>query len=329
MAFELTSALAPHSAALVVAIALDGAVGDPVYRGHPVRLMGRALQSVEGALRHFGATGYVGGVLLFLALSATWVGGVSAAVIAARMANAWLAWGFHLFVLYSLLAIGDLLAHGWRVERAVRQRDLSTARVAIAHLVGRDTDVMDAGACRRATIESLSENLTDGFISPLFWYVVAGLPGVVLFKVVSTMDSMVGYKTARYLRFGWCGARLDDAMNFVPARLTWLLVAVSAVAVPGCSPRKALRIGLQQHALLPGPNSGWSEATVAGAMQRRLVGPIFVNNCQVTDEWLGDPTDPPAETERDFSRAIALIVTTATLGSVVAIGVLITRGWLP
>ena len=92
-------------------------------------------------------------------------------------------------------------------------------------LVGRDTDRMDAGACRRAAVESLSENLTDGFVSPVFWYVLAGIPGLVLFKVVSTMDSMVGYKTPRYLRFGWCGARLDDVMNFVPARLTWLVIA--------------------------------------------------------------------------------------------------------
>ena len=328
MALELSPVLAPHSAALVVAIALDGALGDPVYRAHPVRLMGHALHVVEDALRNLGATGYVGGSVLFLTLSALWVGAVSATALLAHAASVWLAWGFHLFILYSLLALGDLLAHGWRVERALREGDLLAARVAIAHLVGRDTDVMDAGACRRATIESLSENLTDGFISALFWYVVAGLPGLVLFKVVSTMDSMVGYKTARYLRFGWCGARLDDAMNFVPARLTWLLVVVSAAAIPGCSPRKGFQIGFQQHALLPGPNSGWSEAALAGAMQRRLIGPIFVNKCQVTDAWLGDPTDPPVETESDFSLAIGLIVATATVGSVTAIGALITLGWL-
>ena len=91
--------------------------------------------------------------------------------------------------------------------------------------MGRDTTAWTRAACRRAAIESLSENLTDGFISAIFWYVLPGLPGLVVFKVVSTMDSMVGYKTPRYLRFGWCGARLDDVMNFVPARLTWLLIA--------------------------------------------------------------------------------------------------------
>src|SRR5262249_43439768 len=150
-------------------------------------------------------------------------------------------------------------------------------------LVGRDTDRLDDAACRRATVESLSESITDGFVSPICWYVVAGLPGLVLFKVVSTMDSMVGYKTPRYLRFGWCGARLDDVMNYVPARLTYVLVAIAAAIVPACSIRKALRVGWTQHALLPSPNSGWSEAAVAGAIQRRLVGPIWRDGVLVTD----------------------------------------------
>src|SRR4029077_10380640 len=124
--------------------------------------------------------------------------------------------------------LGDLLHHVWRIESAVRSGDLDRARAAVGALVGRDTDRMDAAACRRAAVESLSENLTDGFVSPVCWYVVAGLPGVVLFKIVSTMDSMVGYKTPQYLRFGWCGARLDDAMNYLPARGTWLVVAAIA-----------------------------------------------------------------------------------------------------
>jgi adenosylcobinamide-phosphate synthase len=229
----------------------------------------------------------------------------------------------HVFVVYSLLAIGDLMAHGWRVERALRRDDLPAARRALGRLVGRDTERMNAGDCRRATIESLSENLTDGFTSPLFWYVIGGIPGLVLFKVVSTMDSMVGYKTPQYLRFGWCGARLDDVMNAVPARLTWMLIAVAAMMIPGCSARKALQVGWHQHALLPGPNSGWSEAAVAGAIQGRLVGPIWVNGALVTDAWLGDPADPPVESESNFSRAAAVMVVTAALASVLALGCLV------
>src|SRR5207342_1161092 len=123
----------------------------------------------------------------------------------------------------------------WRIEAAVRADDLTRARTAVGALVGRDTDRLDGGGCRRAAVESLSENLTDGFVSPVCWYLLAGLPGLVLFKVVSTMDSMVGYKTPRYLRFGWCGARLDDVMNYVPARLTWLVIALVASILPSFS----------------------------------------------------------------------------------------------
>jgi adenosylcobinamide-phosphate synthase len=322
MALTLMPALAPESAALACALVIDAALGDPVYAGHPVRLIGHTLKTFEHALRAVGAGGYVGGIVLFLALSLVWVGGISALLVGLHAASPALAWLVHVFVVYTLLAIGDLIGHVWRVERAVRRGDVPAARRALGQLVGRDTERMESGDCRRAAIESLSENLTDGFTSPLFWYVIAGLPGLVLFKVVSTMDSMVGYKTPQYLRFGWCGARMDDAMNFVPARLTWMFIAVAAVAIPGCSGRKALRIGWQQHSLLPGPNSGWSEAATAGAIQGRLVGPIRVNGSLVTDAWLGDPDDPPVESSRAFSLAMAVTVATAALTSAIAVGYL-------
>src|SRR5262249_32268645 len=220
--------------------------------------------------------GYGGGVALFVLLAIAWLLVLVGLMALASSLPARAAWFVHVAVLYTMLALGDLLHHVWRIEMAVRSEDLERARTAGRALVGRDTDRMDAGACRRAAVESLSENLTDGFVSPVFWYVLLGLPGVVLFKVVSTMDSMVGYKTARYLRFGWCGARLDDGMNYLPARLTWLVVAVLAFAMPGFSGRKAWRVGLTQHSVLLGPNSGWSEAATAGALERRLVGPIWL-----------------------------------------------------
>jgi adenosylcobinamide-phosphate synthase len=179
---------------------------------------------------------------------------------------------------------------------------------------------MDAAACRRAAIESLSENLTDGFTSPLAWYAVAGIPGLVTFKVVSTMDSMVGYKTPRYLKFGWCGARLDDVMNYVPARLTWLLIAGVAAMLPSCSGRKAFRIGLRQHAILLGPNSGWSEAATAGGIERRLVGPIWMRGTLVTDVWIGDSADPPAESRSDLVRGLTLVTATGLTAALIATG---------
>jgi adenosylcobinamide-phosphate synthase len=136
------------------------------------------------------------------------------------------------------------------------------------------------------------------------------------------MDSMVGYRTPRYLRFGWCGARLDDAMNFIPARLSWLLIAVSAVAVPRTSPAKALAIGYRQAGLLPSPNSGWPEAATAGAIRRRLVGPIWRGGQLVTEIWIGDPSDPPASERADLARATALILIAGLIAAALAIAAL-------
>jgi adenosylcobinamide-phosphate synthase len=142
---------------------------------------------------------------------------------------------------------------------------------------------------------------------------------------VSTMDSMVGYKTPRHLRFGWCAARLDDVMNYVPARMTWLVIVAVAALLPAYSGRKAWRIGLRQHGLLLGPNSGWSEAATAGALERQIVGPIWLKGVQVTDLWIGDVSDPPFETASDMARAVTLVVLSGL--TVAAIGVAVLLRW--
>ena len=308
---------------LIVAVFLDLAAGDPVYGWHPVRLIGRMLAWMEDTLRRLGLDGYGGGILLFIGLAVVSTAFTIALMQTAATVSTELAWLLHVVLLYSLLALGDLLHHVRRIETAVRSGEMTAARQVVGALVGRDTDRMDGAACRRAAVESLGENLTDGFVSPVFWYVIAGLPGVVLFKVVSTMDSMVGYKTERYLKFGWCGARLDDVMNFVPARLTWLVMTLLSFVLPVYSGSKAWRVGLQQHRLLLGPNSGWSEAAIAGALERRIVGPIWLKGAQVTDLWIGDPSDPPLETTDDVRRALTLAVATGlfvrALGSAVLV----------
>jgi len=319
VALGLPPPFGPDPALLAIAVIADLAVGDPANPAHPVRLMGTTLAWGERALRRMGADGYGGGIALFVVLAAFWTGATVALVAGAARLSPWLARGLHLVLLYSLLALGDLLRHGGQVEAALARGDLAGARRAVSRLVGRDTDRMDAGACRRAVMESLSENLTDGFVSPIFWYLLAGLPGIVLFKVVSTMDSMVGYRTARYLRFGWCGARLDDGMNWLPARATWLLLAAAAVVIPGCSARAAMAVGWRQHGVLPSPNSGWPEAATAGAIQRRLVGPVWSGGRLVTELWLGDPSCPPAESAADYRRARSLVVACGVLAAALGI----------
>ncbi len=310
--------LAPRADLLVAAVILDLAIGDPVYRWHPIRLIGGLLTRLETRLRAAGADGRLGGCALFVMLALVWVGGVAALVAGAAQLHPAAAGAVHLFLLYSLIALGDLLAHAGAVDAAVTAGDLPAARAAAGRLVGRDTETMDGPACRRSAIESLGESLVDGVVSPVFWYALGGIPGMVLFKIVSTMDSMVGYRTERYRHFGWCGARLDDVLNLVPARMTWLLIAAAAVPVAGASGREALRWGWRQHAVVPGPNAGWSEAALAGAIRRRLVGPIRLGGRLVTDVWIGDPAAVSGGSAEDYRRALVTVLLAAFLAAAVA-----------
>jgi adenosylcobinamide-phosphate synthase len=305
-----------------VCLLLDVLLGDPQYSLHPIRLAGRLLAASEALLRKAGLNGRFGGFLLFLILAAV-CGGVAWAVgVGLRAGGAalggpglgWvLDWIWRVYLGYSLLALGDLVKHGRRIARAVASGDLAAARAAAAMLVGRDVDRMDFAACNRAAVESLAESLCDGVIAPLFWFALLGLPGLILFKIASTMDSMVGYKDERYLRFGWFGARLDDVMNWIPARLCVALVALFSAFAPGYSARGALKVARAQHGLLPGPNKGWSETAAAGALGIRLAGPIRKNGNLVNELWIGPPEGPEGGSGRDVTRMITLAYGAALL----------------
>jgi adenosylcobinamide-phosphate synthase len=308
----------------VIGLLLDVLIGDPVFRLHPIRLLGDVLSAYERLLFRVGATGYVGGVILFLLLVGTIVPLGLGLLAGAATLHPWaldLAAGL---ILWACFALRDLLAHGERVARAVARGDEAGARTAIAMLVGRDTERMDTRACGRAAVESLSENLVDGVLSPLLYAVAFGPLGAVIFKIISTMDSMVGYKTPRYLRFGWCGARLDDVANFPVARWSAVVISGLAALLPGCSAGKAWRSALAGHALVPGPNSGWPEAATAGAIQRRLIGPIYKNGALVCDVWLGDPDDPVGADAVDLRRTYRLIVFSTAITLALGAGVSLT-----
>jgi adenosylcobinamide-phosphate synthase len=298
--------LAPSASLLFAGVALDAIFGDPQVWFHPIRLMGATLSAYERLLRRIHIDGYFGGCLLLVLLSLTWI--LAPCLLLMRIYEWYPTAGaiVHVLFIYVFFALRDLIDHVRSVQRAASRNDLAAARKAIGLLVGRDTDRMDISACRRAAIESISENFVDGVLSAMFWYVLLGIPGLLLFKVASTMDSMVGYKTPAYFYFGWCGARLDDLMNYIPARLTWLLLGFFAIP-------KGWKIGLAQHEILPGPNPGWSEATMAGVLGRKLIGPIWKDGYLVTETWLGDPQDMEAGTTEDIYKSIRIIVTAALI----------------
>ncbi|PZX19089.1 adenosylcobinamide-phosphate synthase [Palleronia aestuarii] len=247
---------------LLAALLLDAAFGEPraiwSRAPHPAILMGRLVAAADRRFNR--APARRNGVLITAAL-----------VAGAAFLGLWieaLPGGGLVSVLLGaiLLAQRSLADHVADVATALR-RSLPEGREAVARIVGRDTAAMDATAIARGAIESAAENLSDAVVAPAFWFLVAGLPGLLVYKLVNTADSMVGYRTPRHEQFGWAAARLDDVLNWVPARLTAALLALSH-ARPD-----AWRVILRDGPLHRSPNAGWPEAAMAFVLGIALSGP--------------------------------------------------------
>ncbi|MFD2111940.1 adenosylcobinamide-phosphate synthase CbiB [Thiorhodococcus fuscus] len=294
-----------HLLLIVGACVLDAAFGDPFYRLHPVRLIGDASSLFERPLFALGLDGRLGGVLHWVLVVgsafAVWLG----VHLGLEALHPGLAFAWDLYIAYSLLCLRGLVEQGWRVLRDLD--DLDAVREHMKMLVGRDTKPLQRDGMVRATIESLSENLTDGVLTPLWALCLFGLPGLILVKSVSTLDSMVGYKNARYARFGWAGARSDDLVHWLPARLSVPLIAIAAIPLRG-HPWLALKAPFLYRDRLPSPNSGWSEAACAGALRVRLLGPVWRNGQLLTNDYIGDPDWPADLDGNDLRRALMLML---------------------
>jgi len=249
------------SGGLIAGVAVDAVVGDP-RRGHPVAALGRATDAIERLLwRDSRTTGIV-----FLT---SIVGGVAGAGVLLDRATRDRAI-YPVAVTAATWAV--LGAETLRREAAILQRllehgDLLAARERLSHLVGRDPSRLDESEISRAGVESIAENTSDAIVAPLVWGAVGGVPGLFAYRTVNTLDAMVGHRSARYRRFGWAAARLDDLGNVVPARLTALLVGL----VSG-RPREVARVVRRDARRHPSPNAGWCEAAYAGALGLRLGG---------------------------------------------------------
>ena len=307
---------------LIVAIVIgDYLISDPGGRFHPVVLVGKCLAFLEKHLFENKCWNKFGGLLLFILLSVISLSFCYGLFLITQAIHPWLAFAFLTILGSWLLAMKSLLEHSRKVSPEA-DGDLEKMRFAVSRIVGRDTNRMDEAGCRRATVESLAESLVDGILSPLFWLIVAGFPGLVIFKVISTMDSMVGYKNERYINFGWAGARLDDLFNWIPARLSWLSISLVSFLHPKLDGLSALKFGWKGQGHLPGYNSGWPEATMAGALKRRLVGPIYRNDILATDLWLGNPEDPECGSRNDLKLAEQVVQITTGLWMLVGSGAL-------
>ena len=300
---------------LLPAVALDLLLGDPTWLPHPVRWMGRAIAALEGDLRRAfpkspAGERLAGGALVLLMVLA-FGGGSGLLLLGCRLISPWLAWGVEVWFTYQLLSARDLQVESMAVYPFLKKGDLPGARAAVSRIVGRDTSVLDETGVAKAAVETVAENTCDGVIAPLLFLYLGGLPLGMAFKAVSTLDSMVGYRAPKYQYFGTAAAKLDDVLNFIPARLSGLLLCLGAALLPGCSGRRAWRIFWRDRRKHASPNSAHSEAACAGALGVQLAGDARYFGKLVRKPTLGDPVRP-VEPE-DIPRACRLMYGSAML----------------
>lgn len=300
---------------LLPAVALDLLLGDPHWMPHPVRWMGRTISGLETLLRRLFPKTPAGergaGIVLALALPALFGGGSALILLGLERVSPWLSWVVQLWFTYQLLAARSLQTESMAVYSSLKAYDLEGARRAVSRIVGRDTQALDETGVAKAAVETVAENTCDGVTAPLIFLFLGGLPAGMAYKAVSTLDSMVGYKNDKYRFFGWASARLDDLLNFIPARLSGLLLCLGAALLPGCSGRRAWTIFWRDRRKHASPNSAHTEAACAGALGVRLAGDASYFGKVVHKPTLGDPVRP-VEPE-DIPRACRLMYAGAGL----------------
>jgi len=228
------------------------------------------------------------------------------------MLHPWLGEAVAVFFIYSSIAARDLVRHSSAVHAALAGGDLAKARQRVGLIVGRDTAELDEQGVTRAAVESVAESMVDGVTAPLFFAVLAGPMGAMLYRAVNTMDSLFGYKNERYRRFGTAAARLDDLANFLPARLSALLIPVAAFFL-GLDARRSLIVLKRDRKNHASPNSGHSEAAMAGALGVRLGGPAVYSGRAVAKPFLGDALRPLEPQDILRSNRLMLLASACTL----------------
>ena len=285
-----------QAAGILAGYLADAIVGDP-RRGHPVAGFGRVAGALEPlTYRDNRAAGAVHTGLL--------VAGVTVAASVARRrvrAGPGVA-ALTAFATWVALGGTTLLRTGSELADALEAGGVDAARALLPSLCGRDPAVLDAAGLCRAALESVAENTSDAAVAPLLWAAVAGAPGVLAYRAVNTLDAMIGHRSPHYARFGWAAARLDDAANLIPARVTGMLTALCAPVVGG-SPGAALRAWRSDAARHPSPNAGVAEAAFAGALGVRLGGPTQYRHQLEIRPTLGAGREPDVA---DLRRAIRL-----------------------
>lgn len=299
---------------IAAAFILDLLIGDPEGWPHPIRWMGRAIARLEPEFRRLSSNPAWAGTLFALSLPTgtfllTWL-----SIFLAGSIHPVAGIALEVILLFYCISARSLEKAALAVIDALREGGLPQGRAAVAMIVGRETDGLDEPEVARAAVETVSENLVDGVLSPLFYALLGGASLALTFKMVNTLDSMVGYKNEKYRYFGKAAARIDDMANYIPARLSVLFIAAAAQLI-GRNGNSALRIGFRDGRKHTSPNAGFPEAAFAGALGIRLGGPGTYHGRKIEKPYLGAEYDPVGPD--DIQRACRLMIVTSGLWMVV------------
>ncbi len=296
---------------------MDLILGDPLFLPHPVMAMGAMIKALEKRL--FQNNVFNGAVLAIIMLLSVFFGSGIVLTVSYIIHPA-------LFVLvesimtWQCIAMRSMAKASCEVKKALEKKDIGAARKAVSMIVGRDTDGLDESGIIRAAVESVAESTTDGVISPMFYLLFFGPVFGMVFKASSTMDSMIGYKNERYMYFGRAAARIDDVLNFIPARIAAILMIIAAALCPDTGGKNAVRIFMRDRNKHPSPNSGQTESVCAGALGLKLSGDAAYGGVLVKKETIGDSQKRPDA--GDIIRINRLMYITGLIFTFLGIGVL-------
>jgi len=310
---------------IILAFALDLVLGDPRGLPHPVEVIGKAVTALERLLLRPGrkpAVEKAAGVVLVLMITLpVFFTSYYLIILAARYLGGMAGMAVAVYLAYTTIAARGLADAANEVFRPLSEGDIGTARKKLSMVVGRDTDGLDEKEVARGAVETVAENTSDGIVAPLFYLALGGAPLALVYKAINTLDSMVGYRSDKYRHFGWAAARLDDLANFIPARLTGLLMVVAAYVLSlleagRYSWKGAWRVLVRDRSNHTSPNSGYPEAAAAGALDVRLGGENSYFGVASVKPFIGDPVEPLSAGK--ITAAVRLMYVTAVLMVVVA-----------
>jgi adenosylcobinamide-phosphate synthase len=272
---------------------LDFIVGDPVFLPHPVVFMGKAIEFFEPLFKKISSNQVFCGALFAVFLIGSTFLLTASIIYFCTSINFFFGHIISIVLLFFTFSSKSLYKAAMEVKTALEENGVEAGKDKVAMIVGRDVKHLDKAGVVKAAVETVAENFVDGFLSPLFFALIGGVPCAVAYKMINTLDSMVGYKNEKYIEFGRASAKIDDAANFIPARISVIIIAGTAIVFSGQRGFSSLKTGLKEGRFHKSPNAGFPEAAFAGALHIKLGGPNYYHGKLVDKPYIGNDFNDP------------------------------------